>query len=313
MIQTQNLTKKYGRTVAVNRLNLTVRQGTVFGLIGENGAGKTTTLSMLATLTVPTFGRAFVNGFEVCKHPHDVRMSIGYMPDAFGVYDDLTVTEYLYFYAECYGIKGALARRRSVDLLEWVNLQNQRKTYVNALSRGMQQRLELARCLMHDPQVLILDEPASGLDPRSRIELRRVLRRLRELGKTMIISSHILNELSEVSDEIGMMRGGELSAVAAVDALLDQTGAYRRLWIQAAAEPESWHRVLANVPQVLEYALRPQGVEMVFSGLEEEQAELLKRLIQSGIAVTHFGEQPTDIESLFLRLTERGVLPHDAG
>ncbi len=312
MVQTQNLTKKYGRTVAVNRLNLTVRQGSVFGLIGENGAGKTTTLSMLATLTVPSFGRAFVNGFEVCKHPHDVRMSIGYMPDSFGVYDDLTVTEYLYFYAECYGVKGALAKRRSADLLEWVDLQDQRGTYVNALSRGMQQRLELARCLMHDPQVLILDEPASGLDPRSRIELRRVLRRLRELGKTMIISSHILNELSEVSDEIGMMRGGELSAVAAVEALKDQIGAYRRLWVQATAKPELWQTVLAAEPQVLDYTLRLQGVELVFSGVLEEQAELLKRLIQAGIPVIHFGEQPTDIESLFLRLTERGRVTHDA-
>ena len=189
MILTENLCKRFGRSIAVDNLNLSIRQGTVFGLVGENGAGKTTTLSMLATLTPPTSGRALVNGFDVARQSRDVRRTLSYMPDSFGVYDDLSVDEYLQFYADCYGVPRPVAQRRRDELLEWVKLQDHRKTYVNSLSRGMQQRLEIARCLMHDPQVLILDEPSSGLDPRSRVEMRAVLQRLRQLGKTILISS----------------------------------------------------------------------------------------------------------------------------
>jgi ABC-2 type transport system ATP-binding protein len=304
VIQTQNLVKRYGREIAVNHLNLTVRKGTVFGIVGENGAGKTTTLSMLATLTVPTSGQAFIAGYEVTKQPHEVRRAIGYMPDSFGVYDDLTVTEYLHFFADCYGVDRRLARRRAAELLEWVGLAEKRHTYVNALSRGMQQRLEIARCLMHDPQVLILDEPSSGLDPRSRLEMRTVLRKLRSLGKTVLISSHILHELGSVADEIGIMRGGELSAIASVNVMLEHSSAFRTLWITGEGPHDAWEAAFRDDPHVLDVIEKRPGVEVIYGGTVEQQAQLMKSLMDRGIVLYQFAERPTDIEELFLRLTD---------
>lgn len=307
MIQALNLCKRYGRFMAVQNLNLMVRQGTVFGLVGENGAGKTTTLSMFATLTAPTSGRAYIDGFEITSQSQQVRRSVSYMPDSFGVYDDLSATEYLEFYADCYGVPRQVARRRSVEMLEWVNLVDQRDTYVNALSKGMQQRLEIARCLMHDPQVLILDEPASGLDPRSRIDMRGVLQRLRELGKTILISSHILYELTEISDEIGIMRGGELAAVASVSALLEHSTAHRRLWLGGDVDQATWERLLRSDNCVRNVRYADGGVELSYAGTVEQQANLMRYLIEQGVKLYQFAERPTDIEALFLRLTDRAV------
>lgn len=305
MIEITNLTKRYGRHLAVNRLNLTVRKGTVFGVVGENGAGKTTTLSMLATLTVPTAGRAVIDGYEITKESTLVRKSIGYMPDAFGVYDDITCSEYLQFFADCYEVARPIASARAEELLEWVGLTAKRDVYVNALSRGMQQRLELARCLIHDPSVLILDEPTSGLDPRSRIEMRGILQRLRDLGKTVLISSHILHELSSVADEIGVIRGGELAAVASVSVMLQHSSAFRTLWLEGVAAPQDWERVLQRDPSVLEIQLNASGAEVTYAGTVEQQAELMKNIVDAGIVLYQFSERPTDIEQLFLRLTDR--------
>jgi ABC-2 type transport system ATP-binding protein len=298
------LCKRYGKFTAVDHLNLHVRRGTVFGLVGENGAGKTSTLSMLATLTTPSSGRAYINGFEVTKNPDDVRRCIGYMPDSFGVYDDITAEEYLRFYAECYRVPKSLAASRCKEYLEWVGLADKRNVYVNALSRGMQQRLEIARCLVHDPPVLILDEPSSGLDPRSRIEMRGVLQRLRTLGKTILVSSHILHELSEFADEIGILRRGQLLAVAAVNVMLNHTTAFRTLRIVTGATFSTVERVLRTAESVLDVQPRPDGVDVAFAGTLEQQADLLNRLLREGIAVYQFYERPTDIEELFLRLTE---------
>ncbi|OFW80501.1 MAG: ABC transporter [Alicyclobacillus sp. RIFOXYA1_FULL_53_8] len=307
MILTQNLCKKYGKVSAVQNLNLNVRRGTVFGLVGENGAGKTTTLSMLATLSSPTSGRAYIDGYELSKQPQDVRRAIGYMPDSFGVYDDITTEEYLRFYADCYQVPKHVTKQRIDELLEWVNLGAKRSTYVNALSRGMQQRLEIARCLMHDPQVLILDEPSSGLDPRSRIEMRGVMQRLRSLGKTILISSHILQELSEIADEIGIMRGGELAAVAAVQVMLRHSTAYRQLWIAGEASGTTWESAFKHHPEVVDVSYQEGGVEVVYGGTLHQQAEFMRSLVQQGIVIYQFAERPTDIEALFLRLTERTV------
>lgn len=307
MINTQNLCKKFGRHTVVNQLNLDVRAGTVFGIVGENGAGKTTTLSMLVTLTTPTSGRAFVNGHEVTKEPLEVRRSIGYMPDVFGVFDDISCLEYLQFYADCYRVPRPLARRRALEFLSWVGLEDQQAAYVNALSRGMQQRLELARCLMHDPAVLILDEPASGLDPRSRIELRLVLQRLKQSGKTILLSSHILHELVEVSDEMGIMRHGELISVASVDVLKNQTSAYRTLRAMADVTDEKWRRVLHHDPHVGGFSTIPGGVEIQYAGTIGQQVECLDRLVRDGIPIRQFYEHAVDVEELFLRMTERPI------
>lgn len=305
MINTQNLCKKYGRQTVVNQLNLNVRAGTVFGIVGENGAGKTTTLSMLVTLTTPTSGRALVNDYEVTKNPVEVRRSVGYMPDVFGVFDDISCMEYLQFYADCYRVQRPLARRRAQEFLSWVGLENKKNTYVNALSRGMQQRLELARCLMHDPVVLILDEPASGLDPRSRIEFRSLLLKLKQNGKTILLSSHILHELAEVADEMGIMRNGELISVASVDVLRNQTSAYRSLRAVADASETEWKRALGNDPHVVDFSIVPGGVEIQYGGTTGQQAECLERLIRDGVPIRQFYEHAVDVEDLFLRMTER--------
>ena len=307
MIFTQNLCKKYGRFTAVQQLNLNVHKGTVLGLVGENGAGKTTTLSMLATLSTPTSGKAYINGFEVTKEPAEVRRSIGFMPDSFGVYDDLTVEEYLRFYADCYHVPDGLIRCRQDDLLARVNLIEKRQTYVNALSRGMQQRLEIARCLMHDPEVLILDEPSAGLDPRSRIELRNVLHQLRNLGKTILVSSHILHELAEFADEIGILRRGELATVAAVGVMLSHTAAYRSLWLTGNVVPAKWDRIFRDDKHVIDISYEQGGVSVLYAGTTEQQSELLRSCIEAGLQLSQFTERPTDIESLFLRLTESEV------
>ncbi|MCL6452509.1 MAG: ABC transporter ATP-binding protein [Alicyclobacillus sp.] len=303
MIRTENLCKRYGRQLVVNQLNLTVRPGTVFGIVGENGAGKTTTLSMLVTLTAPTSGRAFVNGFEVAQDPVAVRRSVGYMPDSFGVFDDIRCMEYLQFYADCYRVPRPVARQRARELLAWVGLEDKQDAYVNALSRGMQQRLELARCLMHDPAVLVLDEPSSGLDPRSRLEMRAILLKLKDAGKTVLLSSHILHELVEVADELGFMRSGELQAVASVDVLRNHTSAYRTLQVVGEAPEHVWRHALAADGRVVEFRLRPGGAQVQYGGTTGQQAELLQRLVTAGVAVQQFYEEAVDVEALFLRLT----------
>lgn len=303
MILTQNLVKKYGRMIAVNEMNLSVGKGTVFGLVGENGAGKTTALSMLATLSLPTSGFAYINGYEVSKSPREVRRSIGYMPDSFGVYDDLTVLEYLRFFADCYQVNRHVVQRRAEELLLRVALMDKRDTYVNALSRGMQQRLELARCLMHDPEVLILDEPASGLDPKSRLEMRNVLHNLRDMGKTIVISTHILHELAEMADEIGIIRGGELVAVAAIQVMLEHSSAYRTLLIESQSPESQVLSALGADKQVLQIDHQNQRWTVLYAGTHQQQAALLSHMIESGVRVKQFAEQPTDIEGLFLRLS----------
>ncbi|HET7657755.1 MAG TPA: ABC transporter ATP-binding protein, partial [Bacillales bacterium] len=210
MIDIVNLSKRYGTFTALNQLNLSIEKGTVFGFVGPNGAGKTTTFSILATLLSPTEGTAYVNGYDVTKKPQSVRRSIGYMPDFFGVYDQFKVMEYLDFYGASYEIPVSERNKLIPQMLELVNLSDKKDVYVDSLSRGMKQRLCLARALIHDPEVLILDEPASGLDPRARVEMREILKELKSMEKTILISSHILPELAEMCDRLGIIENGNL-------------------------------------------------------------------------------------------------------
>ena len=304
MITTENLCKRYGKTDAVRDLNLDVRAGTVFGFVGENGAGKTTTLSILATLMLPTSGRAFVGSAEVTTEPAEVRRLIGYMPDVFGVYDDLSVREYLAFYGTAYGVETALIEERTKELLNMVSLEDRADAYVNALSRGMQQRLGLARCLMHDPPVLILDEPASGLDPRSRIEMREIIKGLRQRGKTVLISSHILPELADMCDEIGIIKHGALVACASVEVVTARANGHRQICVEvlagglAMADTLARHRFVSEV-----LTCEETRVDLLFSGTEQDQAELILDLTAGGYQLKSFREVGGSLEDLFLHLT----------
>src|ERR1700678_1575206 len=217
MIETHDLTKMYGELYALNRLNLTLQQGDVYGFIGPNGAGKTTTMRILATLLNPSWGEATVCGYSIYTGSKEIRRSIGYMPDFFGVYDDMKVTEYLEFFAAAYRIVGPNRRKKVNEVLDLVELGYKRDALVTSLSRGMTQRLGLARVLLHEPQVLLLDEPASGLDPRARIDMRELLKELRNMGKTILVSSHILPELADICNKIGIIERGELIFNGTVD------------------------------------------------------------------------------------------------
>ena len=216
MIETKDLTKKYGDTFAIQSIEMKLDKGDLFGFIGPNGAGKTTTMRIIATLLAPSWGEAYVDGNSIYTHPKEIRRLVGYMPDFFGVYDDMKVIEYLEFFAAAYRIKGAKRRTLCEEMLDIVDLAFKRDAFANTLSRGQTQRLGLARVMLHDPQVLLLDEPLSGLDPRARIEMRNLLRRLGNMGKTIIVSSHILPELADICNKIGIIDRGVMNVSGAV-------------------------------------------------------------------------------------------------
>lgn len=304
MIEIRNLSKQFGDFAALRGIDMTIAKGTVFGFVGPNGAGKSTTMLILATLLAPTGGTAKVGGFEVTEKPEEVRKLIGYMPDFFGVYDNFKTTEYLDFYGASYGIPRAERLKLIPQLLELVNLSDKADFYVDSLSRGMKQRLCLARCLVHDPEVLILDEPASGLDPRARIEMREILKELKTMGKTIIISSHILPELAEMVDEIGVIENGRMIAQGNIGEIQSRMRVNRVLHIrlvERAAEAAAFLREQPLVSRVLE---DEKGIHVHFEGGDRDQAELLQRLIAGGFQVLAFSEAETNLEDVFLEITK---------
>jgi ABC-2 type transport system ATP-binding protein len=307
VVRTSGLVKRYPGTVAVAGLDLDVAQGEIFGLVGPNGAGKTTTLRILATLLKPTSGEAEVAGINVRRDPDAVRRVLGFMPDVFGVYDDMKVWEYLDFFARCYGIPAAKRRQMIGDLLDLVDLGDKRDAYVQGLSRGMQQRLCLAHTLVHDPQVLLLDEPASGLDPRARVELRELLRELRSLGKTILISSHILPELEELCTSVAIVDHGQVLAqgrVADIEKRL-RYGAVLRVRVLGESEAiDAARDFFAAEPRVASAAVLDDGqIELGFRGDDAESADLLAAAIGSGIRIATFARAASDLEELFLQVT----------
>ncbi|WNC14212.1 ABC transporter ATP-binding protein [Brevibacillus brevis] len=304
MIQIQNLKKRYGKMEALKGLTLEIDKGTVFGFVGPNGAGKSTTMSILATLLAPTSGKAYVGGYEVTKHPKEVRKLIGYMPDFFGVYDNLTAEEYLDFYGANYDIPAAERKQIIPQLLELVNLSHKRDAYVDSLSRGMKQRLGLARSLVHNPEVLILDEPASGLDPRARIELREILKELRDMGKTIIISSHILPELAEMCDVIGVIEEGNLMAFGRVDEIYAKMQEKRVLRIRLLDQVEEAMTRLREMPAVSGVTREGNWVVAGFAGDDEQQVKLLSELTAAGFPVAAFNEAQGNLEEIFLEITK---------
>ena len=308
VLRARGLVKRYGHTVAVAGVDLSVDQGEIFGLVGPNGAGKTTTLRMLATLLPPTAGDAEVGGHSVRREPDAVRGVIGYMPDTFGVYDDMRVWEYLDFFGRCYGLTAARRRQMIGDLLELVDLGQKRDDYVQALSRGMQQRLCLAHALVHDPQVLLLDEPASGLDPRARVELRELLRELRALGKTIVISSHILPELEELCTSVAIIDHGKLLASGRVDDIAERFrvgGVFRASVLGDDARVTKAEQVFAGLPDVVSVVRRPGGMlELALRGDETTAAAVLTAAVRGGVKLTSFAPAASDLEELFLQITD---------
>jgi ABC-2 type transport system ATP-binding protein len=304
MIETHELTKMYGELYALNRLNLTLNQGDVYGFIGPNGAGKTTTMRILATLLNPSWGEATVCGYSIYTGSKEIRRVIGYMPDFFGVYDDMKVIEYLEFFASAYRIKGAARRKICEEVLELVDLTYKRDALVTSLSRGMTQRLGLARTLLHDPQVLLLDEPASGLDPRARIEMRALLKELRNMGKTILVSSHILPELADICNKIGIIEQGCLLVNGEVTDVMKQVRTDIVLNIAVAERMTDAAGLLEGQPEV-ESVLDKNGVLVV--KLNEgiiQYSFLANRLIEQGYELTLFKEDEINLETAFMHLTK---------
>src|SRR3954467_9127728 len=275
MIETRDLTKMYGELYALDRLSLVLERGDVYGFIGPNGAGKTTTMRILATLLTPTWGEATVCGYSIYNGAKDIRRVMGYMPDFFGVYDDMKVIEYLEFFAAAYRINGPARRRKCDQVLELVDLGYKRDAFVTSLSRGMTQRLGLARVLLHDPQVLLLDEPLSGLDPRARIEMRAVLRRLgQQEGKTIIISSHILPELADLCNKVGIIDRGVMNVNATVADVMKQVRRQTVLHVQVVGDADAAAALLTAAPGVENVDVKDRQIVVTLQGGVEDYTHL---------------------------------------
>jgi ABC-2 type transport system ATP-binding protein len=313
IIEIEGLTKQYGKLTALNELTLHVAEGAVVGFIGPNGAGKTTTMRILTTLLKPTSGRACVAGHSVTAEPEKVRRVIGYMPDFFGVYEDMKVWEYLDFFAACYDIPAQTRPAMIDDLLALVDLGHKKEEFVESLSRGMKQRLCLARTLAHDPLVLILDEPASGLDPRARIEMRELLRELKNMGKTIFFSSHILSEVADICTSIAILEAGNLIAYGDMDEMKKQLRPHRLIQVRLIGSLEPLQALLVASPMVHGVAtspdvdLPPDTLRFDFSGTDEELSWLLAGLIERKIAIVSFNEVTGNLEDVFLQVT-RGIV-----
>jgi ABC-2 type transport system ATP-binding protein len=304
MIETVDLTKKYGDFFALESLTLKLEQGDLFGFIGPNGAGKTTTIRILSTLLSPSWGEAYICGHSIYTHPREIRRAIGYMPDIFGVYDDMRVIEYLEFFAAAYRIDGPARRKVAERSLDLVDLGVKRDELVTSLSRGMTQRLGLARVLLHDPQVLLLDEPASGLDPRARIEMRGLLKRLQDLGKTILVSSHILPELADICNRVGIIEYGQLLACGDVSDLLAQVRGRPVILLEVAGDPEKAARLLEDCAGVAEVTVRDGLVRATLADRSTDTSLLPNRLIGGGIALRGMREEEINLETAFLELTK---------
>jgi len=310
-VAVEGLTKRYANFTALAGVTFEVPYGETFGFVGPNGAGKTTTLRILATLLAPSSGRAYVGGVEVGDDPYAVRDRMGYMPDFFGVYDRLTAGEYLAFYARCYNVASRRVGKVVTDLLELVRLSDRRDSAVDSLSRGMKQRLCLARALVHDPAVLLLDEPASGLDPLARIELRELLKELREMGKTILISSHILPELTELCTSFGIIQGGKMLAAGPLETLRSAAGA-RRVKVRAAGNPDETARLAREIPGVQEVSVEGATVTISREAGGIEDQEILQALVAAGVGVQAFVPVEEDLETAFLRVMGDGDGPAQA-
>jgi len=308
VIETKKLTKRYGNLIAANEVDLNLDEGDVFGFIGPNGSGKTTTMRMLATLLNPDYGEAYVCGKSIYTHAQEIRRLVGFMPDFFGVYDDMKVIEYLEFFAAAYRINGPARRKVCEEKLELVDMTFKRDAMVNQLSRGQTQRIGLARVLLHEPQVLLLDEPASGLDPRARIEIRQLLKRLGELNKTVMVSSHILPELADVCNKVGIIEKGILYVNGRVDEVMKQVRQAIILHIRVAEDAERAAKLLEPHPDVANIEIRTGDLVVVTLNKGVLDYSFIPTLlIEHGLKLTLFREEELNLETAFMELT-RGLV-----
>lgn len=309
IVETRGLIKRYGKLTAVNSMDLSVPRGAIYGFVGPNGAGKTSTMRIITTLMLPSAGQAFVAGHEVTKAPRAVRKVIGYMPDYFGVYDDMKVWEYLDFFAACYDIPEADRPQMIADLLDLVDLSHRRDDMVDKLSRGMKQRLCLARTLVHDPQVLILDEPASGLDPRARVEIRELMVELANMGKTIFFSSHILADVAEICTHIGIVEAGQIVMQGSMDEVRRRISPNREAIVTLLDKADEAKVVLGALNGVLEVTDLPdeagrKRIKVTFSGDDQLLSDMVTTLAAKAIPMLNFAEQTQDLESVFLKVTK---------
>ena len=303
MLEIKNLCKNYGKFTAVDNLNLNIPKGEIFGFVGPNGAGKTTTMKIVSGLLEATSGEVYVNGIDALKSSGKIKSNIGYMPDFFGVYDNLKVMEYLDFYASIYGIRGKECEKISNDLLALVDLLDKKDVYVDSLSRGMKQRLCLARSLVHNPDLLILDEPASGMDPRARIEMKEILRTLREMGKTILVSSHILPELAELCTSIGIIERGRMVISGKVEDIMLKVYKNKTLRIKVCNKLEDAVVILKEYPNIDRIIADNNTIETAFDGSDEDMSKLLNTLISNQIPVVSFTQLDGNLEDVFMKVT----------
>ncbi|WP_459557889.1 ABC transporter ATP-binding protein [Lacunimicrobium album] len=304
MIETIKLTKMYGSLIAANEISLKLSEGDVFGFIGPNGSGKTTTMRMIATLLAPDYGEAYVCGQSIYTNPQEIRRLVGYMPDFFGVYDDMTVIEYLEFFASTYRINYPARRKVCEEKLELVDMSFKRDAMVSQLSRGQTQRVGLARTLLHEPQVLLLDEPASGLDPRARIEMRNLLKRLGQLNKTVIVSSHILPELADVCTRVGMIEKGILIVDGYVEEVMQKARQAILLFIRVKDRHEQAAQLLEQHDLVSNVEMRSDTIVATLKDRLCDYSVLNSALIEAGFQVKQFREEDVNLETAFMELTK---------
>ena len=304
MIEIKNLQKSYKKFQAVKDISLKLEPGDAFGFIGPNGAGKTTTIKILATLLEPSGGDALIDGHSVRKNPEKIRELIGYMPDFFGIYNQIKVWEYLDFFSAAYKVEKCRRKNIITDVLELTDLYEKKNDYVDNLSRGTKQRLCLARILIHDPQVLLLDEPASGLDPRARIEMRALLKELRSMGKTIFISSHILTELSDFVNKIGIIEAGELLAFGEVDIIMDQLSPAKIIKIKVLEDKEKALNLLTEMSTAQNVEIKEDTIQFEFKGDHDDLSDLVKNLVLNEVKLIGLQEDKANLESLFMKITQ---------
>ncbi|MCI8658801.1 MAG: ABC transporter ATP-binding protein [Lachnospiraceae bacterium] len=315
MLKIRNLLKVYGNYHAVDGLDMDIEDGALYGFVGPNGAGKTTTIKIISGLLCPDGGTVEIDGMDALANPSQMKEKIGYVPDYFGVYDNLKVWEYMEFFASCYGMEGLNARRRSQTLLEQVGLEDKMDFFVDGLSRGMKQRLCLARALLHEPVLLILDEPAAGLDPRTRLEFRETVRELNKQGMTVLLSSHLLSDLAELCTDVGIIDSGKMLMAGGVEEIIEKIHISKPVIITVYRNMPAAMSVLKEHPLVRSISVKGQEIMVQFVGSERQESGLLTCLVEAGVQVKSFMREPGNLEAVFMQLTshekERVVLSYD--